>query len=136
MNKRGDFDNVATREFLYLVVFLAFFIILLLYVRGYTQQAVLWEDYYAKQLAHLIDGSLPDTTITMDVTQATRIAHATGKRYSDIFSIDNENKQISVSLRPGAATRFSYLSNKTVLDPQIKLLSGGIDKNTFVFHIA
>lgn len=117
----------------YILVTLVFFVGMWYFVSAQQDNVSYWEDYYAKQIALLLDGSGVGMEYYIDVTHATEIGLKNGKNKDEIFSFDNVNKKVIVSLKTGSATEFSYFSNIDVKDSEVLLVSGGVDVNQLHF---
>ena len=134
MRRRGTGESLQS-TIAYTLAFLAFFVPLSIYISTSQHNAGYWEDYYAKKLALILDRASPGQELYLDVTEATRVAASNGKSPYDIFVFDNVNREVIVSLKQGSATRFSFFSNVTVVDPTVQLISGGVDVNRLHFSI-
>ncbi|MEK6898837.1 MAG: hypothetical protein AABW79_01950 [Nanoarchaeota archaeon] len=131
MNKKGIGEVEWTLA--YILVTLVFFAGMWYFVSAQQDNVSYWEDYYAKQIALMLDGSSEGREYYIDVTQGVGIGLKNGKNKDDIFSFDSINKEVIVSLKSGSATKFSYFSNIDVKDKEVLLVSGGVDTNQLHF---
>ena len=138
MNKKGEVSedwDLLQENIAYIVLVVLFVLGIFLSVNNYRNGAAVWEDFYAKEIAKLVDLSAPGTEITLDVQTATEIAQKSGVRsFSDIFSFNNEKNEICVKLSASGSTCYSYFNNVkayTVGEP-VRI---GIEKNVLYFRV-
>lgn len=130
--KKGNIieDNIG-----YLIFTALFAVVFLAAVYHYKDSAVVWEDFYAKEIAKAIDVSEPGTEIEMDVHTATIIAKKNGvKRFRDIFIFNNERNEVCAKLTLGDRTCYRYFNNVKVftIGEPVRL---GKEKNILSFRI-
>lgn len=141
LGKRGEADsdaedNPLNETVLYTLLAVIFFVTLYLFVASYQRDAFLWESFYAQEIGLVINSAQPGDEFYIDVTKATAIAQKSGKvSMSDIFTFDNVNHEVRVSLRPGSVTRFSFFNDVAVIDYDLELVSGAADVNRLYFKI-
>lgn len=134
MNKRG-IGEILTNNLIYIILFLVFFMLMFYFVVGFQDGASVWEDFYAKELAKIVDGSEPGTEIYLDITEITAIAFRNGKTKNKIVRFDNVNNEIVVSLTHKGGTAFSFFNDVDVVESRVELISGGIETNRLYFKI-
>jgi len=66
MNKRGD--EIVMEQAIFIILNLIFFLTLLYFVYNSSSGSFVNEQYYAKQIALMIDEAKPGTVISIDVT--------------------------------------------------------------------
>ncbi len=133
MNKRGEgilYDNL-----IFTFLFLVFFMLMFYFVTGYQDSATYWEDFYAKQISLQINKAQPGSEITLDVTELAVIAIKNGKNYREIISVDNVNNRVSISVRNGAGTSFTFFKDLDVVEPRIEVPSGTGTTTRFIFKV-
>jgi hypothetical protein len=136
MNKRGDVsDNILTENVIYIVLFIVFFIGMFYYVVSFQDGATIWEDFYAKEIARIIDGAEPGTEVFLDVSRGAQIAQRKGQLFSNMIIIDNVENKIKVSLRPNRGRTYRYYNKVDIVQPRIELVSGSDDTNRLYFRI-
>lgn len=126
--------NLLDWNFAYLIIFLLFFVSLFFFVNSNKDNAAYWEDYYAKEIALVIDRANPGENYEIDVTKAINIA-SRNKNADRIFDFDNVKKEVIVNLGEGYGTRYRFLNDVTVSDWNVELVSGGIESSRLVFGI-
>lgn len=115
MNRKAKIGDIVMDNVIYLILLVIFFVAMLTFVNSKMNGAVIWEDYYAKEIAQIIDMSKPGDIITLDVQSATEIAYKNKiADFEEIFLFDNFNNEVCVKLSRGKASCFSYFSNVDV----------------------
>ena len=138
MNRKGTFSNQLTWNIAYLILFILFFSGMLFFVLRYQNGAAIWEEFYAVEIAKIIDTAEPGQEVYLDVSEGTNIALKSGMLREDlneIIKIDNINNKVIVKLRPNFGTVYRYFSDVDVIDWKIEQVSGQIDKNRFTFRV-
>ena len=111
-NKKGEepgvFDNV-----IFIILNLVFFLAMMFFIFRASSGAMVYEQAYAKEIALLLDESKANTTFIIDMTEGVQIAEKS-KKTSEIVSINNLNKEVSVSLIEGEGYKFNYFSDYNV----------------------
>lgn len=125
MYKRGESELLRTKNLLPLIIVVLFFAGTLYWVSSYRNHAAFWEDFYAKEIARQIDLADSGTVLELDVTKAISIAEKNGKDFNSLFSIDNENNKVLVSLRSNGGRSFRFFNDVDVVNDNVQLLSGG-----------
>lgn len=120
MNKRGE-GELLRNTILSLCVVLIFFVLALTGIVSYRNHAALWEDFYAKEIARQIDLAEPGTLLQLDVTKALGIAEKSKKNPYSLFSIDDAQNLVIVSLRDGGGRSFHFFNNAEVVDQGVRL---------------
>lgn len=119
----------------YIVITLAFFIALFVFVNASRDNTAYWEDYYAKNIALLLDRASSGEEFYLDLTRATAIASSNGQSLESVVTFDNVHKEVIVSLKQGSGTRYSFFSDIVVNDWSIGYISGGVDVNRLHFFV-
>jgi hypothetical protein len=115
MNKKGTIGDIVMDNVIYLILLIIFFVGMMAFVNSKMNGAVVWEDYYAKELAKVIDLSKPGDVIVLDVQKATEIAQKNKvANFEDIFSFDNINNEVCVRLSLGKASCYYYFNEVSV----------------------
>ena len=138
MNRKGTFNNQLTWNIAYLILFILFFSGMLFFVLRYQNGAAIWEEFYAVEIAKIIDTAEPGQEVYLDVSEGTNIALKSGMLREDlneIIKIDNINNKVIVKLHPNFGTVYRYFSDVDVIDWKIEQVSGQIDKNRFTFRV-
>jgi len=136
MNKRGNVgDNPLMNNTMYFIIFIVFLSLSAGFIYSQKDGVLVWEDFYAKEIARVVDVSSPGTEVFLDVTKATEIAKKKGQNFDSIFSFDNENNRVIVSLRSGSGKSFGFFNNVNVSEWRLDLVSGGAETNRLYFKI-
>lgn len=135
-NKRGSFRNQLSNNILYLIFFLLFFVMMLYFVLRFQNGVALWEEFYASEIARVINSAEPGSEVYLDVTFATGLAFKSGTRdFNRIFSFDNVNNKVIVRLKPNSGTSYEFFSDVDVADWRVEEVSGDIDTNRLIFYV-
>jgi len=138
MNRKGTFSNQLTWNIAYLILFILFFSGMLFFVLRYQNGAAIWEEFYAVEIAKMIDNAEPGEEFYLDVSEGTSIALKSGmlrENLGNIIKIDNVRNKVIVKLRPNSGTVYRYFSDLDVVDWKLEQVSGEIDRNRFTFRI-
>lgn len=111
MNKRGE--DLSYETVVFLLIVLAFFAIIMVFVYKSAYGSAIYEQTYAKQIGLMIDGSKPGMTISVDMGKIVDLSKSK-KEKAYIFRINNEAKEISVSSSEKGGYSFQYFSGYNV----------------------
>lgn len=126
INKKADLIVLETTIFI--VLNILFFVIILVFIRSSSNNDLIYEQTYAKQIALFIDNSKPGMEISLDVSQLYDIAgnnHFNG----NVVLIDNQNKRVKINLVDGKGYSYGYFTNSSIiwsLDREQKRLIIGV----------
>lgn len=112
MNKKGDFVVLETTIFI--VLNLMFFVIIFIFIRSSSNNDLIYEQTYAKQIALFIDNAKPGVELTLDISKLYEISknnHFTG----NVVVIDNLNKRVKINLVDGKGYSYGYFTNSSVI---------------------
>jgi len=120
MNKKAAIGDLIKDNAIYLILLTLFVIGMFAFVYQKKDNAVFWEEYYAKEIAKVIELSEPGDEISLDVQKITEIASA--NKVKDLNSIfifgDNE---VCIKLNVGDyRSCYKYLNEVIVYSPKIK----------------
>tara|TARA_Y100000034_G_C6766225_1_gene341558 strand:+ start:224 stop:652 length:429 start_codon:yes stop_codon:yes gene_type:complete len=135
INKRG-IKSLILNDIVYLILFIVFFSLMFYFVTAYQDGAAYWEDFYAKQIAFVIDRGSVGEEIKLDVSKISGVAVGNGVNPREMIKIDNANNLVKVGLRNGKATGFNFFNDVIVKDWRVELNSPDPEVNRFVFSIA
>ena len=122
MNKRGDIsESPIVNNLFYFIFFLLFFVLVIGFGSSQRDGAAAWEDFYAKEIVRIIDGSQPGSEVFLDVTKGVDIALKRDKDPEKIVNFDNVNNRVIVSLKSNSGTSFSYFNDVDVVNWNITL---------------
>lgn len=97
LNKRG---NILTENIIFIVLNLAFIVILLLFLFSKASSGATLEEKYAKQIALMMDASEPIMTISLDMADAIKEANKENFPIDEIVKINGNI--VTVKLNPGS----------------------------------
>ena len=124
MNKRRETGtDILEGNVVYIILFVLFFGGMVYYIWGYQDGVVLWEDFYAKEIARLVNNAEPGREYIFDVTKATKIAKRNGyDSTSDIIKFDNRNNLVIVSLNrnDGKGAGFPFYNDVDVVEWRVE----------------
>jgi len=135
LNKKGVGDNILSWNFVYIIFVIVFFMLALYWIVGFQDGAALWEDFYAKEISHIVNTASPGEEVFLDVTDATALALGNKVIKSDIFNFNNVNSVITVKLIANGGTSFSFFNNVDVVERDIRSVSGGAETNRLYFKV-
>jgi len=120
MNKKGD--EILFEQIIFIVLNLVFFLLLLAFVFNSASGAFVTEQFYAKEIALLIDTAEPGTMISLDITDAYNIAKNNNLDIQNIINI--ENSDVIVKLGGSRAYVFRFFNDvkieKTIRPPSLE----------------
>lgn len=120
---------------MYIILALVFFGVMFVFVAGYQDGASFWEDFYAKEISHLINKAEPGTEIDLDVTKISNIAAGNGKDVTKIITINNVENIVTVSLRNSKGTSFKFFNDVDIVDWKIEYHTRGAEMNSLIFKV-
>lgn len=137
MNTRGSAgDNLALWYLAYFIFGVLFFSIVFYWLSSYSNGEALMEDFYAKELARILNAARPGDDIYLDVTEATALAFDNGLAKENIFYFDTGRRAVEVRLTPRSHTRFSYFNEVAVEEGYaVELVSGSQTTNRLHFVV-
>lgn len=112
MNKKADFIVLETTIFI--VLNIMFFVIIFIFIRSSSNNDLIYEQTYAKQIALFIDNAKPGMEIDLDISKLYEIAknnHFTG----NVITIDNTNKRVRINLVDGRGYSYGYFTNSNIV---------------------
>ncbi len=108
-------DNILMENMIYLLIFILFFMLMFYFVSANNNRASFWEDFYAKEIALLIDNSEPGTSFSVDVSELSRVAIKNKIDVGRLISVNNLKNTIIVSTRHGEGTSFGFFNDVDVV---------------------
>jgi hypothetical protein len=140
MNKRGESEgglasNVLFDYVAYFLFFTVFFAIMLWYVFSFQEGIAIKEDFYAKEIARMIDAGQPGDNVWIDVTPVSSLLVKHKQPLSQAFIIDNVNHQVVVSLTPKSGVSYPFFTDFAAVNVTLAVLSGNADSNRLHFQL-
>ena len=125
MNKKGGI--IVLEEVIFILLNLMFFAIFLFFVINSSSGAFVLEQFYAKQIALLIDTSKPGTIISLDITDAYNLAEKNNVDSNKIVS--TQDGHVIVQLSRSRTYKFPFFSDVIVEKPVYSIGDGRIFLN-------
>lgn len=135
MNRRAESDlgDLLKENFIYLLFVILFTVGMVTYVYSVRNNAGVWEDFYAKELAKSINYAQAGDTLTIDIQDITNIAMDNKIRdFNSLFSVNSEKQQICVGLSTGGKSCFSYFNDVRISQLSVKT---GVPGNVLVIKL-
>jgi|SRR3989344_2255826 len=95
MNKRGE--SIVLKEVIFLILNVFFFGIFFFFVVNASSGALVLEQYYAKEIALLLDNSEPGTKIELNISDAYAIARKNNVNLEKMFLIKDNKIVVQLS---------------------------------------
>lgn len=124
-NKRGE--TAILEITIFILLNLAFFVVMLMFVYSSGNRDFVYEQTYAKEIALIIDDSKPEMAILFDISELVEIAKENKKDINDVVKLDGENNRVFVSLKGERGYSYKYFTNAEV--------SFKIDKTDLIINI-
>ncbi len=126
---------MAMDSLMYLVISLAIFAGLFIFINSYNRGSAFYEDFYVKEIVNLINNAGPGMEFKLDVTKLASIAFKNGKPVKEIIDVDNVLNKVVVSSRIGAGTSFGFFNDVDIVYLPVENPSGNIGTTQFIFKI-
>ncbi|MFH1803240.1 MAG: hypothetical protein ABH864_07395 [archaeon] len=105
---------------IYILLTIAFIVLLGAYVWDQPNGASVWAEYYSKEIARMINVAEPGQTITLDVHKATEVAYNNYFRdQNKIFEFHNERNEVCVKLTTYRKTCYTYFNDVDIVEYKI-----------------
>jgi hypothetical protein len=138
MNKKASSDLLHNNIIGIIIVSLVF-LATLAYIMIQQNGSAIWEEYYTKEIARMINLAEPGDVITLDVHKATEVASSNKVRsQSEIFSFDNQYNEICVKLGTGSKTCYNFIKEVDVTSWDLipaGIMQGNEVRNILVINI-
>jgi len=122
MNKRGEGGELLRWNIAFIVIEVAVFAIMFVWIVGFQDGVAVKEDFYAKELTRLINSATPREisslkvkSVSLDVTDAVKLADEKRVGRSDIFTFNNVQNTVSVKLSRRSGTSFKFFNEVDVI---------------------
>lgn len=110
-NKRG----MLIETVIFFALNILFFVVLAVFIVNSSSGATVYEQAYAKEIALIIDQAKENTTLTIDFTDALKLAQKNGVKPEEVIQINNLEKKVIVRLGKSGGYSFGYFSNYDIL---------------------
>ncbi|MEM4325742.1 MAG: hypothetical protein QXU40_00365 [Candidatus Pacearchaeota archaeon] len=108
--KRGE--EVIYPHIIFVILNLIFFSTLLIFVNLSSKGALLYEKFYAKQIALLIDMAEPETNISIDFKEGIKLSRKNGLSLDgDVIKINSNEVTVKLSNTGGYSVKFFSASD-------------------------
>lgn len=121
MDKKAKVGNVLWDNIIYIILLIIFFVGMMAFASSKVNSAAIWEDFYAKEIAKVINMAEPGEEIVLDVQKATEIAKKNKVGFESIFSFDDLNNEVCVQLSLGRASCYYYFNEVKIEGNRIAL---------------
>jgi len=128
MDKKGV--HIGLDELIFITISVVFFVLFLFFVIRASAGTFILEEFYAKQIALLVDGSKPETIIGLDITDYYNMAEEDKLDLENRFII-SDNKVI-VSLTNSQGYVYPYFSNVYAKSVTYNIVDADGEKRVFV----
>lgn len=128
MKKRGE---ILVENIIFLVLNIAFFTILILFLINQGNGASALEDSYSKQVALSIDAGMPGTTILVNFQSAKEVSDKNKIPFQDVLLIKNHYVTVKLSDQSGKSYQFFNDINVSTVRPE-KDVNGNFDGYYFI----
>ena len=136
IDKKANVGDILLDNLIYLLLLVIFIFGIFAIILQLENGAVVWEDYYAKEIVKVIDFSNAGDRACLDVHKATEIAKKNNvKSFSEIFIIDNPANEVCVKLSLGRKTCFNYWNDVDIVNIDLKFGLGENEKNKLCFEL-
>lgn len=116
MNKKGKIGDILMDNIIYLVLVIIFFSGMMAFVYSKMNGASVWEDFYAKEAAKVIDSAQAGDIVMLDVQQASDIAKKNGVAdFEQMFQFDKAKNEVCVQLSRGGKSCYNYFTNVDIV---------------------
>lgn len=132
MDKRAEHNLLE--ELVFVALNIVFFAMMLIFISRVGAGAFVTEQFYAKQIALLVDTAKPGTIIFLDVTDAYKLAEKNNFNKNSIVKV-NGNK-IIVKLSNFREYSFDFFNNVDIEFAPYRIIEEGEDRIVFLeIHI-
>ncbi len=133
MNKRAENDETF-EVVIYTILLVIFVVPLTIFVYQNMNGASVWEDFYAKEIARVVNLAEIGDEFTLDVHKATEIGRKNEVPFSEMFNFRNEKNEICIRLSRGR-TCYDYFRDVDIADISLDLGIGKDGGNVLNFKI-
>ena len=130
MNRKAS--EILRYNVIYWLLLILFIVPLSIFIWLQMNSAVFWSDFYAKELSRVVNLAQAGDEMSMNIQKLTEIAARGGVPNNDVFTFNNQEKEICVKLSKGRKTCYNYFNDVNVVE--INALIGG-EVNRLEFKI-
>lgn len=112
INKKAD--TIVFETVIFIVLNIIFFLSMLAFAISSGSRDFIYEQSYAKQIALLIDNAKPDMVIFVDIKDMIKLAEKNNKPLDKVFTIDEKQNRVKVSLESKGGYSYQYFSGYSV----------------------
>lgn len=135
IKNRNGMSNLM-ENVMYILILGAFIAMIALFLWSRSNSAYIWEDFYAKELARIVNSGSNGDSYRLDVHQGTSIAKRNGlnvQEPSNMFIFNAQKKEICVKLSKGEGKCHPYFSELLVTGQKMEL---GVPTNFLSFELS
>lgn len=133
MEKKGS--SLLMENIMYLIILIFFVSLIMGFLWTRSNSAALWEDFYAKELARVLNSAEAGDSLRLDVHKGTAIAKRNGidvQEVNNMFLFNAKDKEICVTLSKGGGRCYPYFNNVAATNIAIEL---GVPTNFLTFKV-
>ncbi|MEK6928146.1 MAG: hypothetical protein AABX11_06965 [Nanoarchaeota archaeon] len=109
--KRGEMPTMET--FIFIVLNIAFFVLMLFYISNNLSEDRLVEQRLAKQIGLILDNGEANTTFFVDISEGAKVAKD-NEYTGDIFFLNKSSGEIKFQLSRKSGYLFNYFSDYNI----------------------
>ena len=107
--------EILAGNLVFIILNLVFLAVLIIFISQQGSGAIILEETYAKEIALMIDSSIPGTELILDMESAKEHAEENGINFKDIVKI--ENNIVIVKISKDSGYQYSFFNNVILDDP-------------------
>jgi hypothetical protein len=112
--KKGNKKGILIGTVIFIILNLAFFVIMLLFIYSSNNRDFVYEQTYAKQITLLIDNAKPEMVMLLDISELVEIAKENKKDVKEMIKLDKDENKVFVSLRGERGYSYKYFTKAEV----------------------
>lgn len=116
MNKRAQMSEQLVNQAVFTIITVVFLGGMFWYVSAQGEGAVVWEDYWSKEIAKIINLGDAGQEVVLDVHAISKLAKKNGLEFSKMFAFNNEKREVCVQLNLGRRTCYAWFNDVKVKD--------------------
>jgi energy-coupling factor transporter transmembrane protein EcfT len=114
MKKRGESD-ILTGNIIFIMLNLAFFLVIFIFIMTSAKSVFFYEELYAKQVSLLIDSAKPETIINISMANFFEVFEKDIEKKivkkDDFFRLDSKGKKVTFSFTKGSSYTHNFFSD-------------------------
>jgi hypothetical protein len=119
MNKKAQENKLMFNNTVFLLMVIAFLIIMSAFVYSKTSSAPFWGEFYAKEISKVINYAKPGDVVTLNINKGAAIALKNHIPENEMFFFNNLKKEVCVKLDSSNRYCYSYFNNVDIIEQRI-----------------